>query len=347
MLGHFRVKSERSRLRAAETALVHHLGFMDGIFSASLSIILLIVLTLLLGGCLSETPATPTRIITAPTLTAIPTATPVPQVVLNTVPPTFTTEATTEFSSPTPANMPSRTPRPTNTAWPTDTPTSTITRTPPPTPVALETPFPSPTMAAVSGINLLPNPSFEGGWYHIGGIPELQVANHWTLEWDIGNNPLDPDPWNVFVRPESRVLSGDFLPAGEHHLFIWDGDYTAKIFKRTGALSFRLFTNVYLEPGTYLVEINVFPDMIDGYTDIGEKIWAPDPLSAELRFIAGDTVGNWIFPIFGERNTFQHAFQVNSAGQVRVGVAFRGRWAILNNGWFIDNWSLHQLSAEP
>ncbi len=347
MLGNTRVKSDHSDDRAAKSVLERMRSKLVGTIYTGPSIFYLIGLAIVLGGCQPKTPAIPSRVIAAPTLTSAPTSTPILQVVLKTVPATFTTEATSGLTSPTPANLPSRTPRPTNTAWPTDAPTSTITRTPAPAPVATETPAPSPTIAAVSGNNLLPNPSFEEGWYHIGGIPELQVANHWTLEWDVGNNPLDPDPWNAFVRPESRVLNGDFLPADEHDLFIWDGEYTAKIFKRTGALSFRLFTNVNLDPGTYQFEINVFPDMVDGYTENGDKIWAPDPLSAELRFLTGDTVGNWIFPNFGERNTYRHAFQINSTGQYRVGVAFLGRWAILNNGWFLDNWSLRQLSAEP
>ena len=140
------------------------------------------------------------------------------------------------------------------------------------------------------------------------------------------------------------MISGDFLPADEHSLFIWDGNYTVKIFKQTGALSFRLFTDVYLEPGSYVFEINAFPDMIDGYTANGSKIWAPDPLSAELQFLVGDYAGGWIFPVFGQRNTFQHAFQVGAPGFHRIGVAFRGRWAIENNGWFLDDWSLRQLS---
>jgi hypothetical protein len=264
-----------------------------------------------------------------------------------TVPATWTSEPIDEFSSPTAASLPSLTPKPSSTKWPTNTPTSTVTRTPAPAIPATDTPQPTLPSPPVIEVNLLPNPSFEEGWYHIGGLPELQVANHWTLEWDVGSNPLDPDPWNEFVRPESRVLNGDFLPEGEHDLFIWDGDYTAKIFKREGATSFRLFTNVNLDPGTYQLEINVFPDMIDGYTEEGAKIWAPDPLSAELRFISGNNVGTWIFPTFGERNTYRHAFQVNASGQVRVGVAFRGRWAIVNNGWFMDDWSLNQLSTAP
>jgi hypothetical protein len=265
----------------------------------------------------------------------------------NTVPATFTAVSTNEFASPTPANLPSITPAPSNTAFPTNTPTGTATRTPTPVIPANDTPPTAQPTFTASDVNLLPNPSFEDGWYHINGLPELQVANHWTLEWDVGPNPLDPDPWNEFVRPESRVLNRDFLPESEHDLFIWDGDHTSKIFKGAGAISFRLITNVPLEPGTYFLEINVFPDMVVGYTEEGGKIWAPDPLSAELRFIDGYTVGNWIFPTFGQRNTYHHAFEVTTSGQTTIGVAFRGRWAILNNGWFMDDWSLVQLSNSP
>ena len=31
------------------------------------------------------------------------------------------------------------------------------------------------------GPNLLPNPSFEGGWYHPNGIPELQIPEDWQF----------------------------------------------------------------------------------------------------------------------------------------------------------------------
>jgi hypothetical protein len=196
----------------------------------------------------------------------------------------------------------------------------------------------------IGPVNLLPNPSFEEGWYHANGLPELQVPDQWRLEWDEGGNSLDPDPWNRYVRPESRVLSGAFLPANEHKLFIWDGSQTVKIFKKEGALSFRLLTDVFLEPGTYFFEINIFPDMIDGYAGTGKKIWAPDPLSGELRFIVNLPAGDWILPTFGQKNTYHHAFELTSPQKVHLGVAFRGRWAIENNGWFMDDWSLEQLS---
>ncbi len=344
MLDPASVKYDSHHDMSSDSEPLPYTKWTNGLFRSKPALLAIFMIGVFSAGCRPESPVQPTKAASAPTLTATTIVIPEETRVQLTVPATFTPGAIEELSSPTPANLPSRTVKPTQTPWPTNTPTSTATRTPRPTAAPVDTPVPQPTTIAVAGINVLPNPSFEEGWYHINGIPELQVANQWTLEWDTGSNPLDPDPWNDFVRPESRVFNGAFLPADEHQLFIWDGSYTVKIFKQTGALSFRLVTDVYLEPGSYLFEINVFPDMIDGYTANGTKIWAPDPLSAELQFIAGNSVGNWIFPIIGQRNSYQHAFQVPTAGFYRIGVGFRGRWAIENNGWFMDDWSLRQLS---
>jgi hypothetical protein len=260
------------------------------------------------------------------------------------VPPTWTIPAGELPGFPTPAGLASFTPAPSNTPWSTFTPTATITPTPSDTPEATATP--SPTAPPAAGGNLLPNPSFEESWHHQGGVPELQVPDGWQLEWNEGSNWLDSDPWNKFVRPEVRVLTADFLPANERDLFIWDGNQTVKVFKREGALSFRLTTDVLLEPGSYLFSINVFPDMIDSYSDNGTKRWAPDSLSGQLRFIVDPPSNEWHFPTFGQKNHFQYAFFVEQAKTVRLGVHFVGRWAILNNGWFMDDWSLVQLSPE-
>jgi hypothetical protein len=213
-----------------------------------------------------------------------------------------------------------------------------------PTPTLTPTPTPTPVTPVPGAPNLLPNPSFEDGWYHLRDddgklIPELQVPNQWTLVWDEGENPLDPAPWNEFVRPESRLLSEDFLPPDEHDLFIWDGNWTLKIFKGYGALSYRLTTNVKLPAGKYLFQINVFPDLVVGY-DGGEKIWAPDPYSGEVRFLKNGPRGEWILPTIGEKDTLQYVFEVNRRSTINLGVAIRGRWAIQNNGWFMDDWSL-------
>jgi hypothetical protein len=286
---------------------------------------------------LNPEPDVPTRIAAAASVTPGPTLeTP------GEVPPTWTAVPGSALVSPTADQLPSRTPNPTGTVWPTVTPTPsqtpTSTSTPTETPTPTNTPIPA-------GQNLLPNPSFEDGWYNLGNIPELQVPNLWTLEWDSGNNPLDPDPWNAWVRPESRVLNFDFLPANEHDLFIWDGSHTVKIFKGEGAISFRLFTFVYLQPGDYVFEVNIYPDLIVGYTEAGGKIYATDPLSGEIQFLVDVPATTWIIPHIGRRSTYGHTFTVETGRMVKIGLAIRGRWAIENNGWFMDDWSLTQVPA--
>ncbi len=206
---------------------------------------------------------------------------------------------------------------------------------PVPTPPA---PAPTPVPGPVSA-NLLPNPSFEGGWYNQNGIPELQLPNGWYLEYDQGTNPFDSAPWSDFVRPETRVLSSSMLPPQERPLYIWQGEYTVKIFKGSGAISTRLLTQVTLQPGNYRFTINVFPDLVSGYEG-GQKIWAPDPFSGEVRFVVGGGGSDWILPTFGQRNTLSHSFSIGSAQTVQLGVALRGRYALANNGWFLDDWSL-------
>ena len=192
------------------------------------------------------------------------------------------------------------------------------------------------------GPNLLSNASFEQGWYHPNGIPELQIPNGWQFTYAAGSNPLDPDPWNVWVRPETRVLPSAFLPPEEHDLFIWDGNQTVKVFKEHGSISFQLTRSMTLSPGTYVLVINVFPDLVVDYDSSGEKIWAPDPLSGEVKLIADSGTTGWMLPTFGQKNRFQTTFTLTQTKTVTLGAAMRGRWAIKNNGWFMDDWGLYK-----
>ncbi len=217
---------------------------------------------------------------------------------------------------------------------PAPNPTAPVPTQPPP---VSTTPAPVPT-----GGNLLPNPSFEAGWYNQNGIPELQLPVQWLFEWDEGDNPFGSEPWSDFVRPETRVLSSAFLPVAEQPLFIYDGSHTIKIFKGSGAISFRLMTDVTLNPGTYRFTMNVFPDLVHTYEN-GQKVWAPDPYSGEVRFIVGSGGSGWLLPTFGQKNTLNHTFTINSPQTIRVGVAMRGRYALVNNGWFMDDWSLVKI----
>jgi hypothetical protein len=217
---------------------------------------------------------------------------------------------------------------------------------PPTSPPATAQPTAVPTISSnpVLGGNILPNGSFEEGHYNQNGIPELQLPNGWVFEWDEGATGFGSASWDVYVRPETRVLSKQFLPEYEHSLYIYEGNHTVKMFKGSGAISCRLMTDVSLEPGTYVFEVNVFPDVVMGYSD-GQKIWADDPAAAEVRFIVTGGGTGWFFPAFGQRNTFTHTFTVTEAQTVRVGVGLRGRYALPNNGFFLDAWSLKKVEG--
>jgi len=199
-------------------------------------------------------------------------------------------------------------------------------------PTSAPPPPPAPPPPAPSGQNLLPNPSFEGGYYHINGIPELQVPNGWILELDT-HQP--------YIRPESRVLPRSMLPSSEGSLFIWDGDWTMKVFKGGARISFRLFTDVNLPPGTYQFSANYFPDLVSDYKG-GGKVWSSGG-AGEVAFIK-DGLGSWSNVDVGSRNMMVQTFTVPAARTVRVGVAFRTTWNLANNGFFLDNWSLQRLS---
>jgi hypothetical protein len=74
-----------------------------------------------------------------------------------------------------------------------------------------------------------------------------------------------------------------------------------------------------------------------------QKVAPSDPNAGEAALIAGSGGTGWIANNYLTRNTLKHTFTVTSAQTMTVGVGFRGRYAIANNGWFVDNLSLRQL----
>jgi hypothetical protein len=273
---------------------------------------------------------TPLPAVALVTITAAPTepppatATPLPTATLP--PATATTEAT-------PTEEPTATPPPTNTPAPRPTQ--------PPAPAEPVAPAPPPANATL-GQNLLPNPSFEEGHWNQDGIPELQLPNGWRLEYEQGATGFGNESWDVYVRPETRVLSTAFLPPEEHGLYIFDGSNTVKIFKGTGAISARLLTDIELQPGTYVLEGNFFSDVFESYSD-KRKNPPNNPQAGEAALFAGSSGTGWIGNNYLNRNNLSYTFKVDTAQKIPVGIGFRGRYAIANNGWFVDNLSLRRV----
>ena len=201
------------------------------------------------------------------------------------------------------------------------------------------TPVPPPA----AGSNLFPNPSFEGAIYDHNGVQELQVPQGWFIYVDEGPNTLVPGSGGNFFRPESRVFATENIPAAEIPLFIWNGTHAIKVFKGGAPTHFGLFTDVYLQPGTYRATFRFFADAVLAY-DGGTKIWATDPLSAEYRIIQGTGGTDWTPATIGQKNTITYTITVTRAGAVRLGVAFRNRFVESNNGWLIDDWSLVKVN---
>lgn len=262
--------------------------------------------------------------------------------------PTLVGEATTEpATEPPPAtstSVPTVTPEPTETPVPaTDTPEPTpVPPTNTPAPVAPQpTVPPPPPEQPVLGTNILPNGSFEDGWYNLNGIAELQIPSGFGYEWDVGPTGFGSEPWDKWVRPETRVLPDFQLPDSERPLFIRDGVYTIKMFKGNGAISFRLFQDLELPAGTYVFQVNLYPDLVASYNN--GKQFAGDPAAGEVRFITPDGGTDWFFPAFGQWNTFERTFTLDQPQTVRVGIGIRGRYALANNGWFFDQWSLKRI----
>lgn len=224
-----------------------------------------------------------------------------------------------------------------STSQPTAVPTTTAPQ-PTAVPQATSTPLPIPT-----NNNILNNGSFENGWYNLNNIPELQVPNGWQLSWKEGETGFGNEVWDVWVRPETRVLPANQLPSNEHALFIYDGNYTFKVFKGNGAHHTTLATDIYLEAGTYQFGANIFPDLVENY-DGGQKNWASDPVAGDVRIKTGSVDSGWMLPTFGQRNSYNQQFTINQAQTVTLSVEVRGRFAIINNGWFIDHLTLHKNS---
>ncbi len=108
-------------------------------------------------------------------------------------------------------------------------------------------------------------------------------------------------------------------------------------------MGFRLYADLPLQPGTYGFRAGYFPDLVAGYDAGGQKVWAGEAAAGEIAFILTGGGSGWSTVTPGARSVLEQTFTIASPGTVRVGVAFRTRYPIANNGFFIDDWSLQRI----
>ena len=185
-----------------------------------------------------------------------------------------------------------------------------------------------------SGANLLPNPSFEGGHYNQEGIREFQLPVGWKIDFLEEPNEFGTE----YYKPETGVLSAERLPPEEVPLFVFDGDFTLKIFKGGLPMRATIYSEIVLAPGEYEVSADLFPDVVVRYNG-GEKEYATDPMAGNVRLIGAQN-SDWLEVDYGQPNTVTHRFTVRQAQTVRVGIEFRTIYNYSNNGFFFDNMRL-------
>lgn len=193
------------------------------------------------------------------------------------------------------------------------------------------------------------NGSFEDGWYHPNDIPELQIPNEYEFSYNTGENPVNSDPWNKFVRPEVRVLPKDQLPPDEQDLFILDGNYCLKVFKDSGAWNAAFSQSVPVKIGVNILNIRVYGDLVMDYDENG-KMPAKDPLSGRIRVIIDDEPQEWesLTPLRWSRYTFPLISEYNSSKVVKI--EFMLPHALKNSGIFADLWTtelIYTSKGEP
>ena len=141
--------------------------------------------------------------------------------------------------------------------------------------------------------NLLRNPNFTEGFYQWNNVNELTIPTWWDFwyaEKDIAKLPSQVEDWH---RPEMVVWNRDDAPPDERDLFFLEGGFCLKGFKGWGVIWFSLFQEVtgLIVGQQYHFTVPVFPDLVAHYDSDG-KVWAPDPLSGEVRLMVSDLNGN-------------------------------------------------------
>lgn len=202
--------------------------------------------------------------------------------------------------------------------------------------------------------NYIENGSFEAGYYQHQGISEVTVPNEWKIWYAEESTPKTPSQDDPFRQPETVVWNGTHHPEPERSLFWQQGTYTFKAFGAWKPIWVKLWQdNSNVVAGQrYRFTVPIYPDLIESYQWDGRKIVASDPTSGQHRLVVTEN-GRIIADTgyldgddipFLEWTDLELEF-VPQTSNVRLMVEFRGKWGLINNGWFIDDISLHAVAG--
>ncbi|HUN22794.1 MAG TPA: LysM peptidoglycan-binding domain-containing protein [Anaerolineales bacterium] len=208
---------------------------------------------------------------------------------------------------------------------------------------------------AAQAPNVLLNPSFEEGYFNHNNINELAIPKFWNWWNAPDTDPRLPDQVANWGRPETVVWNKNQAPESEKTLFFRNGDFTFKVFGAWRPIWFKLNQQVNnLAVGeVYRLSIPVFPDLVERY-ESGRKIYvnAASVSAGEHRiniyqngslFKQTNFQGIDIVRV-GQWNVLTVDF-IPTTTTVTVELEVRGRWALQNNGWFIDDLRMEKLGA--
>ena len=206
------------------------------------------------------------------------------------------------------------------------------------------------------GQNLLVNGSFDDGHYNKDGVPELAIPNGWGFWYMPKGAPLVSRQDSDWFPPETVVWNIKDAPENERDVFFLSGAYCLKVFKGWGPIWWRLAQAVFglVSGARYRFSVPIHPDLVMAMSG-AQKIYANDMLAGE--HILSVKSGSSVFETgwqdgervpFGKYTVLQLEF-VAAGGGAEVAVEVRGRWGLLNNGWFLDALSLERIgdASEP
>ncbi len=213
-----------------------------------------------------------------------------------------------------------------------------------------------PTSAAISQQNLLTNPDFENGYYLYNSQSSLAVPNNWNLWFAPPEQAKIEDQTDIWGQPETLVWfggEGSGVPEKEIKEFFRNGEYTLKIFGSWRPVWSTFYTDVSgLTPGqNYTFIVPIYPDLVEKYTDGAPKTFAganagEHRLKAETPAGAVVLDSGWFNLEPGKWHEPQLTFTATEA-TMRLAFEVRGKWGLVNNGWFVDQLQLISTTSAP